>query len=291
MKERETRDIQLKDNELSICEQELQTLTEEITKKYRVIQQKDNEISAYRQDVQTLTEDLEKMYRTVQQREHEISSNRAKFQAEKDQNIAEIDKLKVVHSSEVEQLQLQVRALNAQSQLMKAENEAKIAELECTAKALEIQIDNSAKLLLRVREQSARRLGEEREQYEIQLRKERQHCDLQIAKEREANRKLMVNYSRLQSEIITAQDKNSKLQSDIMKRDGIIQMRVASNKRMNSESEARSRALQEKDTIISALSRQLTKAREYLTATKQVRNSTSMQFSCIPYSGKFWRSF
>ena len=269
--ERKERVIQRKDNEISVCKQELQTLTEEIMKKYRDIQQKDNEISICRRELQALTEELEKMYREIQQKEAEISSIRAKFQVEKEYDIAEIDRLKVMHSSEVEQLQLQVRDLNAQSQLMKTENEAKIAELKYTARALETQIENSAKLLLKVREQSARRLGEEREQYEIRLRKERQYSDLQIAKEREANRKLIVNYTKLQSEVNAVRDINSKLQSDIIKRDSTIQMKDASTKRKDSENEARSRALEEKDAIISAMNEQLTKAREYLTTTQQVR--------------------
>ena len=208
-----------------------------MTKKYRVIQQKDNEVSTCRRDVRALTEELETMYRTIQQKEDEISSNRAKFQAEREQSITEIDRLKVVHSSEVEQLQLQVRDLNAQSQLMKVENEAKIAELKYTAKT---QIENSAQRLLKVREQSVRQLGEEQEQYKIQLRKEKQHCDLLIAKEREAKRNLIVNYSKLQSEVMTIQDINSKLQSEIIERDGAIQIRDASTKRKDSESEARS---------------------------------------------------
>ena len=228
-------------------------------------------IEAVVSEKKTLTEELGKKCRVIQQKEDEILSNKEKLRTEKEQAFAEIDQLRVVHSSEVEQLQLEVRDLTARSQLMKAENEAEIAELKHKAEGLETQIENSAKLLLKVREQSERLLAEEREQYEMQLRKERHYCDVQIAKEREANVKLIVNYSKMQSEVITVRDINSKLQSDIIKRDNTIQMKDASTKRKDSQIEAKSKALKEKDAIISAMSEQLTKAREYLTANQQVR--------------------
>ena len=268
--------IQQKENEISYYRQELQALAEELGKKYRIIQQKDNEISICGQKLQVSTEEVEKAYRVIQQREGEISSNRAKFQTENRQKIAEIDRLNVVHSSKVEELQLQVRHLNAQSQLMKAEDEAEIAELKHKARALETEIENGSKLLLKAREQSARLLREEREQHEIQLRRERQHCDLQIAKEREASRKLAINYSKLQPEIISVQAINSKLQSAIVKKDSTIQMKDASAKRKDSEIEAKSRVLEEKDAIISVMSEQLTKTREYLTTKQQVRNKSNV---------------
>ena len=61
-----------------------------------------------------MTEEGERKDRDVQQKESQISPLREEVQAEKEQNSAKIDQLKLAHSSEVEQLHLQVRDLNTQ---------------------------------------------------------------------------------------------------------------------------------------------------------------------------------
>ena len=199
-------------------------------------------IEAVEEEKRALTEEGERKDRVIQQKENEISLHREEVQAEKEQKIAEIDRQKLAHSSEVEQLRLQVRDVNTQSHLIKAENEAEITQLKSKAGALESQVENNAKIMLQEREQSARRLTEEREQceirlrkereqsevqlvkerkqYEAQLTKERQQYEVQLANEREANRKLMADGRNLQSElsksrseITTLQDINSRLQS------------------------------------------------------------------------------
>ena len=222
------------------------------------------QIEADGEEKRALTEEGERKDRVIQQKESQISLHRKEVQIEKERNIAEIDQLKLAHSSEVKQLRLQVRDLNTHSELMKAENEAEVEEL---------------KTMLQEREQSAKRLTAEREQCEIQLTKERQQYEAQLANERETNRKLTTDVQDLQSElsksrseITTVQDTISKLQSDISGKDITIQMKDASAKRKDSELEAKSRALEEKDATISAMDEQLTKTREYL-ATKQQVNT------------------
>ena len=175
-------------------------------------------IEADGEEKRALTEEGERKDRVIQQKEDEISLHRQEVQIEKEQKIAEIDRLKLAHSSEVEQLRLQVRDLNTKSQLTKVENEADITELKSKAGASETQ----------------------------------------LAKEREANRKLMVDVRDLQSELLesrseitTLQDTNSRLQSDITEKDTT---NYASSKRKDSELEAKSRALEEKDATISAMS-------------------------------------
>ena len=195
-------------------------------------------IEADGEEKRTLTEEGERKDRVIQQNEDEMSLHRQEVQIEKEQKIAEIDRLKLAHSSEVEQLQLQVRDLNTKSQLTKVENEAEITELKSKAGAFETQ----------------------------------------LAKEREANRKLMVDIRDLQfelsesrSEITILQDTNSRLQSDIIEKDTT---NYASSKRKDSKLEAKSRALEEKDATISAMSEQLTKTREYLATKQQVSTKT-----------------
>ena len=148
------------------------------------------------------------------EKESEISSLRKEVRAKEE----EIDRLKLAHSTEVKQLQLQLGDMETQNQCTKAENEAEIVELKSKNRALEIQIENKTKILAEVREQSARQLRE-------------------AAEEREANIKLM-----------------SKLQSDITDKDTAIQTNEAVIRRKDSELEAKSRALGEKDATISAMS-------------------------------------
>ena len=195
-------------------------------------------IEADGEEKRALTEEGERKDRDIQQKEDEISLHRQEVQIEKEQKIAEIDRLKLAHSSEVEQLRLQVRDLNTKSQLTKVENKAEITELKSKAGAFETQ----------------------------------------LAKEREANRKLMADVRNLQSElsesrseITILQDTNSRLQSDIIEKDTT---NYASSKRKDSELEAKSRALEEKDATISAMSEQLTKTREYLATKQQVSTKT-----------------
>ena len=196
-------------------------------------------IEAVEEEKRALTEEGERKDRVIQQKEDEISLHRQEVQIEKEQKIAEIDRLKLAHSSEVEQLRLQVRDLNTKSQLTKVENEAEITEFKSKAGAFETQ----------------------------------------LAKEREANRKLMVDNQDLQTELsktAALTGTNSKLRSDIAEKDTAIQMKDASAKRKDSELEAKSRALEEKDATISAMSEQLTKTREYLATKQQVSTKPSL---------------
>ena len=175
--------------------------------------------------------------------------------------IVEIDELKLVHSSEVEQLRLEISDLNTWDKLIKAKNEAEVVELKAKAGALVTQIEKNTKSSLQEREW----LIQEREQHDIQL-----------AKEREASRKLIADCQDLQSDLlalrskVTAlQDANSQLQSNVIEKDTIILMKDASIERKDSELEAKNRALEEKDATLSAMGEEITKTRKYLTTKQQ----------------------
>ena len=265
---RRNRIIRQKEDELLISRKEVQALTEEGKRKDRVIQQKVDEILTSKNEIQRLTEEGERKNKIIKQKGSQISICREEIRTKLEQKTAEIDQLKLTHSAEVGHLQLQIRDLKTQNKVLKAENEAEITELKSKITALEVQIQNSAKTLLQEREQSTRQLYKEREQHEIQSRQEKQETEAQLVKEREANRKLATDLVKLKSEMTILQYAKSKLQSDIMTTNTIIQLKDAAIKRKDSDLEAKSRALEEKDATISAMSEQLTKAREYL-ATKQ----------------------
>ena len=88
------------------------------------------QIEADGEEKRALTEEGERKDRIIQQKESQVSSLREEVQIEKERNIAEIDRLKLAHSSEVKQLRLQVRDVNTHSELMKTENEAEVEELK-----------------------------------------------------------------------------------------------------------------------------------------------------------------
>ena len=226
-------------------------------------------IETVEEEKRALTKEGERKDRVIKQKEDEISSlHRVEIQVEKEEKVAKVDQLNIVHSSEVGQLRLQIKDLNTHSQLTKAEKEAEIKELKSIAGALKSQVENNAKTMLQEREQSARRLTEERQQYEAQL-----------ANEREANRKLMADVRNLKSdlsksmsEVTTLQDTNSKLQTDIAGKDTTIQMKdtCTTAERKDSEIEANIRV---QDATISAMSEQLANTREFLATKQQVSTS------------------
>ena len=198
------------------------------------------QIEADGEEKRALTEEGERKDRVIQQKESQISLHREEIR-DKDE---EIDGLKVAHSSEVEQLQLQAKDLNTQSELITAKMEAELVELKSHAVLCESQIEQSK---------------------------------LQLAQERETNKKLIQDLqsdlSKSKSENTTLQCTISELQADIVGKNSDIQKNDVSAKRRDSELEAKSRALEEKDATISAMSEQLTKTREFLTTKQQVSSN------------------
>ena len=157
--------------------------------------------------------------------------------------------------------------------------EAELAELKSLVAVYESQIENKSKELRKEREQYEMRIMTEREESEVRLTRERELLTKECERERERNKELVTdhhnllhNLSRSRSETSVLKSVVSKLEHVIDEKDKVIQMRDASAKRKDSELEARSRALNEKYAIISAMSEQLTKTREFLTTKQQVAN-------------------
>ena len=245
---------------IKVVEEEKKALAEEGVRKDRVIQQKEEESLICRK---ALSEEVEKMDRVIQRKNSQILFHEEKARAKEEMKTAEIDH----HSSEVEQLRLQVRDLNTQKQLVTAKMEVTLAQIKLHTALYESQIKNKSKTLIW-----------EREQLKKMIAKEREKSELQIAHEREINQKLTVDIQKLSSEKNTLRCTILELQADIIDRDSVIQMKDASTKRKDSELEATSRALEEKDATISAMSEQLTKtrAREYLTTKQQVSSDNKL---------------
>ena len=169
----------------------------------------------------------------------------------------EINLLKIAHFSEIALLKSKLRDTDAKFNLYRAENEAKVMELKSKAALDETQMENKDRILL-----------QERKQFETQL-----------AKEREINRRLLVENCDLQSEVDSLQHANSILQSSAVEKDSAIAKREATIKRNDLVIAAKIAALKEKDAIISGLSEQLTKAREFLATNQSVSETVAAAYS------------
>ena len=176
-----------------------------------------------------------------------------------------IERLQLQYSSEVEHLKFQVMNLNSQNELLKAKKDAEIEELKASITLKETQTESSFKTLL-----------QEREQFDIQLTNERSKHEAELESERNTNQRVINEKKDLISELMAAkmqikhlQHKNSTLETDIA---GTVARKNAVIKRKDAELETKTRVLQEKDTIITGISEQLTKTREFL-AIKQLEVS------------------
>ena len=172
------------------------------------------QIKAIEEEKRALTEEGERKDRVVQQNESQISSLREEVRAEKEQKSAEIDRLKLAHSSEVEQLRLQVRDLNTQKQLAAAEMEAEVAELKSNATIYKSQTKTISRAQFQKREQFKQKIIEQREHSELQLARQREQLELQLAQEREANQNLQSDLSKVRSENTNLLCTISELQAD-----------------------------------------------------------------------------
>ena len=212
-------------------------------------------IEAIEEEKRALTEEGERKDRVIQQKEGEISLHREEVHAKEEEKSAEINRLKVAHSNEVEQLQLQIKELNTQSQLNTAKMEVKVEELKLCATLYESQNKDNSKRLI----QESKKFQE------------------MIGNEREMNKKLTDENHNLKSKLSESQVKVSslgvnlaKLQSDVAEKKLAIQRMKNSIKRLNSEIKAVNKALEEKDATILAMREQFTKVRGYLTTKQQV---------------------
>ena len=238
-------------------------------------------IKADEEEKSVLRKEGERKGTEIQQKTEQISSIREEAQAIEQQKAKEIDQLKVIDSSEVEQLKLRVRDLKCQNQAIIGKHEAEVTELKAKTVICEDLVKNIDKTLQIEREQFEIQLAKEREQFETQIAKEREQFETLIAKEREEserqltkerevsgtlkteNHDLRSEVSISRTNINSLQHTNSTLEADISRKDATI-------KRKESELKMSTRLLQEKDAIISGMSEQLTRARECLATKQQV---------------------
>ena len=168
-----------------------------------------------------------------QRKEQQISSLRKAAEEKEEENV----RLKLVYSSEVEQLELQVQDFNSQKQLFTTRNEAEITELKKKVTLCEAQIENNeAEITKRDTEISTK---------DVELAQK----DIEISRKNAA-------LSRKDAEL-------TKTESMLSRKEAII-------KRNKKEIEAMTQALEDKDAVISGINEQLTRFREHMSSKQQV---------------------
>ena len=211
-------------------------------------------IQALMEEKRPLVEESEVECRQNQQ---EISRLRKK---------AQVDRLNLSYSSEVEELKLQVRDLNSQNEQLKVEREAESKEMDSKVAFYEDQIQNKEEAIKQEREEYTCQLAQSAKQledYESQLARERKLCIM-----------LKSEISQSKTSTNSLQQKVSNLEAESSRKDATIE-------RNKTELESKSRALEEKDSIISGMRQQLTRTREYLTAKQEVSMSSHVESETV----------
>ena len=209
---------------------------------------------------------------------HQYRQEITRLREEAQEKAEEVNRLNLSHSSEMEELKLQVRDLNSLNEQFKVEREAEGKEMNNKVAFYEDQIQNKDKAMKQEREEHTTQLAKERiiletqiadlETQIIDIRKQREELETQISKQR---KDYMIQLSserescrRLTNKISQSKTKVSNLEVESSRKDATIE-------RNETELESKSRALEEKDSIISGMRQQLTRTREYLAAKQQVR--------------------
>ena len=227
-------------------EEEKQVLREEReTERQAMRHERETERQTLMEEKRDLIEERE-----AENRQNQIEMSRLREEAQ--EKAEEVDRLNLSHSSEVEELKLQVRDLNSQNEQVKVEREAESKEMNSKVTFYEDQIQNKEKAV-----------KQEREEYATQLAKQREDYEIQLASERKCNKELSNEISRSKTNTNSLQEKVSTLEAESSRKDAVIE-------RNRTELESKSRAVEEKDSIISGMRQQLITTREYLTAKQQV---------------------
>ena len=173
-----------------------------------------------------------------QRKDEEILTLRKEAEENKEENA----RLNIVLTSEVEQLKLEVRDLNAQNQFLTAIKEADVTEFKTKVAAYEDQIEEYDK-----------KSQKQREEFNTQQENDRKRFESEI--------------SALISQWVT---KTNSLVHEISTLKGETSRTTATVERNELELKANTNILEEKEAIISGMREQLTKAREHLSSKQQV---------------------
>ena len=179
-------------------------------------------------------------------------------------------RLNLVLSSEVEQLKLEVQDLNAQNELLTATKEADVTEFKVKVAAYEDQIEENDKKSQKQREEIDTKQENDRKRFETEisvLTNAKHRLEAEITQKTNQLQAEITQTSQLEAEKIRSVNF---LEHKILTLEGETSRKTATVERKESELKAKTRALEEKEAIISGMREQLTKAREHLSSKQQV---------------------
>ena len=188
------------------------------------------------------------------------------------------ERMKLAHSMETKELQLQIEHIKAELRAMKTEKEAVCTENATLEKKLSEHLErlcaNNQKALVEF--QAC--LTEERERAKqlLQEEKERGEKERQMLRESLENKVSQLTSENMKVQFIATQAtaENEALRSTKMRLEEQAAVNEARMKRHIEEITIKEELLQKKDATIAAVSEQLMKARQYLATKKQVRTYT-----------------
>ena len=192
----------------------------------------------------TLTEEKDTK---IQQKEQQILSLKKDAQ----QRSEEIDALKMLHSNELKQMELNIRDLSSQNEFLKANNDAELTEYETNISLLNKQLKETEEHLHQEKSLS------------MTMAEENNHFKSEISWLQSEISGLQSQISKLKADIDSLQHVNSQQEDDLSRKDAAIV-------RKRAELGTSAKSLQEKGAIISDMNNQLTRVREHLAAKKQV---------------------
>ena len=206
-----------------------------------------------------------------------------KWQDEAKEKDDENVRLNIVYSSEVEQLKLEVRDLNAQNQLLTATKEADVTELKTKVASYEDQIEENDKIMQNQREEFETKQESDRRYFEREiaaLTNEKYRLESEITQKFQTEiGRLTHEKQQLEAEISRSVTETNALKHKVSTLEGETSRKTATIERNESELKAKTRALEEKEGIISGMREQLTKAREHLTSKQQVSCEHNINFN------------
>ena len=197
-----------------------------------------------------------------QQKDEQILSLRN----EAEQKEEEIVRLNLVYSSEVEQLKLQVQDLSSDNQFLTATKEADVSELMTKVAVCEKQIENDDKMLQQQRKQQEN----DRTNFEAEMARQREEFEIILTRERESCERLRNKKQELEAEISQSVTNTASFKHKISTMEAEVSRNRATIDNNESKLQIKTRALEEKQAIISGMSEQLTRARDNLISKQQV---------------------
>ena len=228
-------------------------------------------IAAGKEENRTLVIDQETKLQEAQEKEQQMLSLIAKGEANTAQKSQQFDQMKLSLSTQNEQQRLLICDLESQIQVLNAEKLSLSQNMERMQSEMEhstSQMSNYKAEMKDTLKSFEARLHKLREKQKLELTEEKQRFERMFQEEKELHDEVSVQNLNLQVEINSLKSDNEGLNKSLSLKDEIVFSK-------NSELKVKNEALQQKDSTMSGLSRQLSAARQFLATKQQVHTVLS----------------